>query len=238
MIDAKTLKLNNRKIKMKRQVLASTIKNLSYILFALFIGTLSSFANAQLLDDGSGYNEWKEIRNNLASNQYAQGTLTTVYTLPAISKRTLETISLAQPDNYSNTEINNLVLRLNADALGRNLFNGAALVYENVPWSAGKVVNGVVITTSNTTSFTETANTQIPNVPGARIRAILYTASGSSYTTPFVKLSPNARNVIPVTPGIITPTKIRIELWNVNRLHTQFKVETIDVSNPGNTCTQ
>lgn len=208
---------------------------MKYIVATILL-TLSFIANAQLIDDGSSYNEWREINGNTVAGQ-SQGTLTTTAT-STTATRTLETISLACAYCVSNTEITNLNLRINADAQGRNLFNGTALVYTNIPWAQPTTVNGIVITTSNTTSFIETANTQIAGVPGARLRAILYTTSGASYTTPFVKFASAARNVIPVTPGIISPTKIRIEIWNLNKIVTNFKVETINLSNPTNTCTQ
>lgn len=209
------------------------IKTLKLLTLALL--TLSFSVSAQTLDDGTGYNEF---RQNVG---VTSGSLTTNYTFPDTSKRKLETVSPRCANCFINTEISSLYLTLNADLLGTsNLYKVAALRYTATQWlPTATSIDGIVFTASEQTHLIEHANTADQTLPGARMRVVIFPITGSPITTPFVDYKPNGRTIIPTgtipTSNIL---EIHVEFWNFKKLRTQFKVETLDVSNPGNSCTQ
>lgn len=190
-------------------------------LIALIITIIAFNAHAVQLDDFSGYNEYR------SNSGMSSGSLTTTYIFPNGEKRVLETPSLRCSICFTSTEISSSKLKLNAtQASGNTLFQGASLTYKNISWFGQEVLARIKLT-SSATQFIETPNTSNPALPGARVRAIITTTTGT-FTTLFYDFDPYGVSTIDNIPEILTNTivSVRIEFWNINKLTTVGNVDT------------
>lgn len=198
-------------------------------LIAVALTILSFTVSAtQIVDAGTGFNPLKEINGATLEGQSA-GTLTTTYSFPTPStqKRQLTVYGLRCAYCVSNAVISNNLLKITGDALGtKSQYISTAITYTGVAW-ADDTFTGLKIT-SNATLFTEMVNNSPTNAPGAKVRMLIYTTTGT-ITTTFYDYNAYGETIMDAAMSIPTDTitKITVEFYNVIKLTTGYTIETL-----------
>lgn len=116
----------------------------------------------------------------------------------------------------SSLEQNNYILKIDAINKKSNQFIVATSKYTQIPWN--ETALDTIRITSNSTRFTQTSNNQPSYAPGAKVKVVIFTNSGS-FTSNFAPFNPNGTTDVSIFPEIPTNQirEIFIQYYNINK---------------------